>query len=151
MRPSSKVAKYKSLEHKKRLADRLQQEQAIKRRDDLKSLVDSTRAKIDSLTQSKAELEKTKSSLEARREILLKELEQVNQEIADVSNSLFEFPSALQRLEDEKHEQARQAYQLHKSLQPIPGSIDADQKEIQEADDIRLRAVTVIQNALGSL
>ena len=92
------------------LADRLQQEQAIKRRDDLKSLVDSTRAKIDSLTQSKAELEKTKSSLEARREILLKELEQVHQEIADVSNSLSEFPSALQRLEDEKHEQARQAY-----------------------------------------
>ena len=60
------------------LADRLQQEQAIKRRDDLKSLVDSTRAKINSLTQYKAELEKTKSNLEAWHEILLKELKQVN-------------------------------------------------------------------------
>jgi len=65
--------------------------------------VDSTRAKINSLTQYKAELEKTKSNLEAWHEILLKELKQVNQEIADVSNSLSEFPSALQRLEDEKH------------------------------------------------
>ena len=55
------------LRAQKRLADRLQQEQAIKRRDDLKSLVDSTQAKIDSLTQSKAELEKIESSLEARR------------------------------------------------------------------------------------
>ena len=55
------------LRAQKRLANRLQQEQAIKRRDDIKSLVDSTWAKIDSLTQSKAELEKIESSLEARR------------------------------------------------------------------------------------
>ena len=113
--------------------------------------MDSTRAKINSLTKYKAELEKTKSNLEAWHEILLKEIKQVNQEIADVSNSLSEFPSALQRLEDEKHEQARQAYQLHKSVQLIPGSNDAEQKEVQDTDDIRLHAVTAIQNALGSL
>jgi len=122
------------LRAQKRLADRLQQEQSAKKRDDLKSLVDSTQAKIDSLTQSKVELEKTKSILEARRELLLKELEQVNQEIADVNNSLSKLPSALQWLEDEKYEQARQAYQLHRRLQPIPGSADTDQKEVQEAD-----------------
>ena len=34
----------------KRLADRLQQKQMIKQRDDWKSLVDATRGKIDSLT-----------------------------------------------------------------------------------------------------
>ena len=42
------------LRAQKWLADRLQQEQIIKKTDDLKSLMDSTRAKIDSLTQSRA-------------------------------------------------------------------------------------------------
>ena len=104
------------LRAQKWLADRLQQEQIIKKTDDLKSLMDSTRAKIDSLTQSRAELEKTKSNLEARRETLLKELKEVNQEIADVNNSLSELPSAFQQLKNEKREQARQTYQLHRSI-----------------------------------
>ena len=55
------------------------------------------------------------------------------------------------QLEVEKQEQARQTYQLHKSLKPIPGSAEADNKEIQEADDIRLLVIFVIQDALGSL
>ena len=33
----------------------------------------------------------------------------------------------------------------------MPGSAETDNKEIQEADDICLRAISVIQNALGSL
>ena len=96
-------------------------------------------------------MEKTKSDLESRGELLTKELEQVNQEIANVSNKLSQLPSALKQLEVEKQEQARQVYQLHKSLQPIPGSVDADSKDVQEADDIRLRAMIVIQNILGPL
>jgi len=113
--------------------------------------VEATRAKIISLTQSKVEMEQSKRDLEAKRERLAKELEQVNREIADVDDKLSQLPSTLQQLEIEKHEQARQTYQLHKSLKPIPGSAEADNKEIQEADDIRLRAISVIQNALGSL
>jgi len=68
-----------------------------------------------------------------------------------VSNKLSQLPSALKQLEEEKQEQARQAYQLHKSLQPIPGSAEADNKEVQEADNVRLRVILAIQNALGSL
>ena len=67
-----------------------------------------------------------------------------------MSNKLSQLPSALKQLEEEKEEQARQAYQLHKSLQSIPGIVKADNKEVQETDDIRLRAMMVIQNALGS-
>ena len=62
-----------------------------------------------------------------------------------------QLPSALQQLETEKHEQASQTYQLHKCLRPISGSAEADKREIQEADDIRLRAIAVIQSALGAL
>jgi len=139
------------LKAQKRLSDRLHQEQAIKQRDDLKNLVETTSGKIVSLTQSKANMEQSKRGLEAKRERLIKELEQVTQEIADVDNELSQLPSALQQLEAEKQEQARQTYQLHKSIKPIPGSAEADNKEIQDADDIRLRAISVIQNALGSL
>ena len=110
-----------------------------------------TRGKIISLTQSKAEMEQSKKDLEAKRELLAKELEQINKEIADVDNRLSQLPSALQQLEIEKHEQASQTYQLHKCLRPISGSAEADKREIQEADDIRLRAIAVIQSALGAL
>ena len=55
------------------------------------------------------------------------------------------------KLEEEKQEHARQAYQLYKNIQPIPGSADDDNREIQEANDIRRRMISVIQNSLGSL
>ena len=58
---------------------------------------------------------------------------------------------ALQQLEAEKQEQARQTYQLHKSIKTVPGSAETDIQEIQIADDICLRAISVIQNALGPL
>jgi len=139
------------LKAQKRLSDHLHQEQMIKQRDDLKNLVETTRGKIASLTQSKADMEQSIRDLELKRECLIKELEQVTQEIADVDNKLSPLPSALQQLETEKQEQAGQTYQLHKSIKPIPGSTEADNKEIQDTDDIRLRAIFVIQNALGSL
>ena len=89
--------------------------------------------------------------MEVKREILIKELEQVNQEIADVDNKLSQLPTALQQLEAEKQEQPRQTYQLHKSIKIVPGSAEADIKEIYDANDIRLRAIFVIRNALGFL
>ena len=68
-----------------------------------------------------------------------------------MDSRLSQFPSAFQQLEVEKQVQAHQTYQLHKSLKPILGSTEADNKEIQDADDIRLRAISLIQNALGLL
>jgi len=68
-----------------------------------------------------------------------------------VDKKLSQLPMALQQLEAEKQEQARQTYQLHKSIKSVPGSAEADIQEIHKADDIRLRAISVIQNTLGSL
>ena len=51
---------------------------------------------------------------------------------------------ALQQLEAKKQKQAHQTYQLHKSIKIVPGSTEADVKEIQDADDIWLRAISVI-------
>ena len=66
-----------------------------------------------------------------------------------MDNKLSQLPTALQQLEAEKQEQARQTYRLHKSIKTVPCSAEADIQEIQIADDIRLRAISVIQNALG--
>ena len=96
-------------------------------------------------------MEQSKRDLEVKQERLIKELEQVNQKIADVDNKLSQLPTALQQLEAEKQEQARHTYQLHKSIKTVPGSAKADIKEIQNADDIRLRVISVIQNALGPM
>jgi len=84
------------LKAQKRLSDRLHQEQTIKQRDDLKNLVDTTRGKIASLTQSKASMEQSKRDLEAKRGHLIKELDHVNHEIADVDNRLSQRTTALQ-------------------------------------------------------
>ena len=113
--------------------------------------MDATRGKIVSLTQSKVAMEQSKRDLEVKRDHLLKELAHVNQKIADVDNRLFQLPMVLQQLEAEKQEQARQTYQLHKSIKAIQGFAEADIQEIQKADDIRLRAIPVIQNFLGPL
>ena len=96
-------------------------------------------------------MEQSKRDLEVKWDHLLEELEHVNQEIADVDNRLSQLPTVLQQLEVEKQEQARQTYQLHKSIKAIPSSVEADIQEIQKADDIRLRAISVIQNVLGPL
>jgi len=40
---------------------------------------------------------------------------------------------------------------FHKSLQSIPGSADNDNREIQQADEIRLRAISVIESSIGLL
>jgi len=90
------------LKAQKRLSDWLHQEQAIKQRDGLKNLVETTCRKIASLTQSKADMEQSKRYLEIKRGCLIKELEQVNQEIAIVDNRLSQLPSALQQLEAKK-------------------------------------------------
>ena len=111
--------------------------------------METTRGKIVSLTQSKVNMKQFKIDMEAKWECLVKELEQVNQEIANVDKKLSQLPMALQQLEAEKQEQARQTYQLHKSIKTVPGSAETDIQEIQIADDICLRAISVIQNALG--
>jgi len=133
------------------LADRLQQEQIANQRDDFKARAESACAEIKSLNDAQAALQRNKAELEAKRDHLLQELNQVNQAIVTVDNDLLQISPAITRLKGEKQEPARQAYQLHKSLRPIPGSIDDDNRTIQTIDEIRLCGIKVIQEVLGSL
>ena len=92
-----------------------------------------------------------KAELEAKRDCLLQELSKVNKAIDTTDHDLSQITSAITRLEGERQKHARQVYQLHKSLRPIPGSSENDNQVIENIDQVRLRAIRVIQEALGSL
>ena len=89
--------------------------------------------------------------LEAERDRLLRELNNVNQAIDTADHDLSQIPPAIARLEEDKQKHARQAYQLHKSLRPIPGSSADNSQVIENIDQICLRAIKVIREALGLL
>ena len=89
--------------------------------------------------------------MEAEQNRLLQELNRVNQAIDIVDHDLSQIPPAIAKLEEDKQKYARQAYQLHKSLQPISGSSVDSNQVIENIDQIRLRAMKVIQEALGLL
>ena len=89
--------------------------------------------------------------MEAKRNRLLQELSRVNQDIDTADYDLSQIPSAITRLEGERQKHARQAYQLHKSLRPIPGSSTDNNQVIENVDQICLHVIKVIREALGLL
>ena len=52
-------------------------------------------------------------------------------------------------LEQERNVQARKALQMKKKLNPVVGSTDDDMKEIEKANQVRLRAISMIQALLN--
>ena len=55
----------------------------------------------------------------------------------------------IKTLQHERNIQARKALQMKKKLKPVEGSADEDIREIEEADQIRLRAISTIQALLN--
>ena len=136
----------------KQLADRLQQEEIIKQRDNFKALAESAIGEIKSLNDDTyTSILRNKAALEAERDRLLQELNRVNQAIDIADHDLSQIPPAIAKLEEDKQKHARQAYQLHKSLRPISGSSVDINQVIENIDQIHLRAMKVIQEALGLL
>ena len=61
-----------------------------------------------------------------------------------------QLPEMIKTLEQEQNIQARKALHMKKKLKPMEGSADEDMKEIEEADQIRLRAISAIQALLNT-
>jgi len=57
-------------------------------------------------------------------------------------------PETIKLLEQERNVHGRKALQLKKKLKPVEGSADEDTKEIEAANQIRLRAISAIQALL---
>ena len=99
---------------------------------------------IKSLNNTQAAIRRNKAELEAKRDRLLQELSKVNQEIDTANHDLSQIPLAITRLKGERQKHARQAYQLHKSLRPIPGSSADNNQVIENIDQIFLCVIKVI-------
>ena len=55
----------------------------------------------------------------------------------------------LKTLQQEQNIQARKALHMKKKLRPVEGSADEDIREVEEANQIRLRAISTIQALLN--
>ena len=94
---------------------------------------------------------RNKAKLEAEHDRLLQELNRVNQAIYIADHDLSQIPPAIAKLEEDKQKHARQAYQRHKSLRPISGSSVDNNQVIENIDQIHLRVIKVIREALELL
>ena len=80
---------------------------------------------------------------------LLKDLEQVREEIKSAEQQLGQLPDVIGKAKEELASKVSQALHRHKAIKQIPGSDEEDRRQIEEIDQIRLRAVKAVQDALG--
>ena len=59
-----------------------------------------------------------------------------------------QLPDVVKTLQQERDVQARKALQMKKKLKPVEGSVDEDTREIEEANQIRLCAISAIRTLL---
>ena len=77
------------------------------------------------------------------------ELKEIEEALSQAQQEETQLPEMIKILKQERNVQARKALQMKKKLKPVAGSTDEDMKEIEEADQIRLRAISAIQALLN--
>ena len=132
-----------------RLADRAAQTQLSEEMMKVKLLADEKHKNIGTLMSSGDALKHKISDLSAKREALLAELKQVEDALSQARQEESQLPETIKLLEQERNIQARTALQMKKKLKPVEGSADDDTKVIEEANQIRLRAISAIQTLLN--
>jgi chromosome segregation ATPase len=116
----------------------------------VKRLTDEKHKSIGILQSSEETLKQKISHLSARRETLLAELKQVEEALSQAQQEESQLPEMIKTLQQEQNIQARKALQMKKKLKPVEGSTDEDIREIEEADQICLRAISAIQALLNA-
>ena len=130
-----------------RLANRATHAQISEEMMKVKLLANENQKSVGILKSSGDMLKQKISDLSAQREALLAELKQ--EALSQAQQEESQLPEAIKTLEEERNIQARKALQMKKKLKPVEGSADDDMKEIEEADQIRLRAISMIQALLN--
>jgi chromosome segregation ATPase len=132
-----------------RVADRAAQAQLKEEMLQLKQIADEKHKSIGNLQTSGAELKQKISDLSAKRMALLAELKEVEAALTHARQEENQLPDAIKALQQERDIEARKALAMKKKLKPVQGAADEDIKEIKEADQIRLRAISAIQSLLN--
>jgi len=131
-----------------RLADRAAYAQLTEEVMQVKRIADEKHRSIGILQSSGDGLKQKISDLSARREALLAELKQVEEALTQAQQEQNQLPEMLKTLQQERNIQARKALQM-KKLKPREGFADEDIREIEEANQIRLRTISTIQALLN--
>jgi hypothetical protein len=79
----------------------------------------------------------------------MKDLRLIVDAIIAKETKLAEILNVIDGLEQEKLRYCQQANRLHKNIQLIPGSADADLKKIEDADQIHLCVIDTIGGLLN--
>jgi len=116
----------------------------------VKHLADEKHKSIAILKSSGDVLKQKIFDLSAKREALLAELKQVEDALSQAQQEESQLPETIKTLEQERNVQARKALQMKQKLKPVEGSADEDTKEIEEADQICLHAISAIQALLNA-
>jgi len=132
-----------------RLVDRATHAQLSEEVMKMKYLADEKHKSIGILKSSGETLRQKISDLSAKREALLAELKQVEEALLQAQQEENQLPETIKTLEQERNIQARKALQMKKKLKPVEGSVDEDIKEIEEANQIHLCAISAIQALLN--
>jgi len=115
----------------------------------VKCIANKKHKSIGILQSSGDELKLKISNLSARRETLLTEIKQVEEALTQAQQEESQLPEMLKTLQQERNIQARKALQMKKKLKLVEGSVDEDIREIEEANQIRLRVISTIQALLN--
>jgi len=132
-----------------RLVDRATHAQLSEEAMKVKHPADEKHKSIGILKSSGDVLKQKISDLSARRETLLAEHKQIEEALSQAQQEESQLPETIKTLEQERNTQARKTLQMKKKLKQVEGSADEDMKEIEEADQIRLRAISAIQALLN--
>jgi chromosome segregation ATPase len=127
-----------------RLADRATHAQLSEEMMKVKLLADEKHKSIGILKSSGDVLKQKISDLSVKREALLAELKQVEEALSQAQQEESQLPEVIKLLKQERNVHGRRALQMKKKLKPLEGSADDDVKEIVEANQIRLRAISTI-------
>jgi chromosome segregation ATPase len=132
-----------------RIADRAAQAQLKEEMLQLKQITDEKHKSIGNLQTSGADLKQKILDLSAKRMALLAELKEVEAALTHARQEENQLPDAIKALQQERDIQARKALAMKKKLKPVEGAADEDIKEMKEADQIHLRAISDIQSLLN--
>jgi len=132
-----------------RLADKAAHAQLKEEMLQVKHAADEKHKSIGTLQSLGVELKQKISNLSAKREALLAELKQVEEALTQDKQEESQLPDVLRNLQQERDAQACKALQMMKKLKPVEGSADEDTREIEEANQIRLHAISAIQALLN--
>jgi uncharacterized coiled-coil DUF342 family protein len=132
-----------------RITDRAAQAQLKEEMLQLKQTADEKHKSISNLQTSGTDLKQKILDLSTKRAALLTELEEVEVALTQAKQEEDQLPDVIKTLQQERYVQARKALPLKKKLKPVEGTADEDAKELKEADEIRLRAISVIQTLLN--